>query len=130
MPTGSSGGALGKRKRRISRIGGWPKNLLYSPLNWLVSADHDLDALIQLLARDGNMTLVGAPGKPMSINAFKLIVKRRSLSGSHRRDCRNAADAGFLRRASDHVACRGDRASGRKPVQRRGCDTVDSRFLT
>jgi uncharacterized zinc-type alcohol dehydrogenase-like protein len=35
-----------------------------------------------LLARDGNLTLVGAPNKPFEIPAFNLIMGRRSLSGS------------------------------------------------
>ena len=47
-----------------------------------VSADHDIDAYIQLLRRDGNITLVGAPGKPLGVSAFGLIMARRSLSGS------------------------------------------------
>jgi uncharacterized zinc-type alcohol dehydrogenase-like protein len=47
-----------------------------------VSADHDINAYIQLLARDGNMTLVGAPEKPLSLNSFGLIFGRRSVSGS------------------------------------------------
>jgi len=47
-----------------------------------VSADHDIDAYIQLLRRDGNITLVGAPEKPMAVSAFGLIMGRRSLSGS------------------------------------------------
>ena len=47
-----------------------------------VSADHDIDSYIQLLRRDGNLTLVGAPAKPMSVSAFGLIMGRRSLSGS------------------------------------------------
>jgi uncharacterized zinc-type alcohol dehydrogenase-like protein len=47
-----------------------------------VSADHDVNAYIQLLRRDGNMTLVGAPEKPMALSAFGLIMARRSLSGS------------------------------------------------
>jgi uncharacterized zinc-type alcohol dehydrogenase-like protein len=47
-----------------------------------VSADHDVDAYIQLLRRDGHITLVGLPEKPMSIAAFGLIAGRRSLSGS------------------------------------------------
>jgi len=33
--TDSKGGALGERRLRISRIGGWPKKRLYSRLNWL-----------------------------------------------------------------------------------------------
>jgi uncharacterized zinc-type alcohol dehydrogenase-like protein len=47
-----------------------------------VSADHDIGAYIQLLRRDGNLTLVGAPEKPLAIPAFGLIMGRKSLSGS------------------------------------------------
>jgi uncharacterized zinc-type alcohol dehydrogenase-like protein len=47
-----------------------------------VSADHDINAYIALLRRDGNMTLVGAPEKPMAVSSFGLIMGRRSLSGS------------------------------------------------
>ena len=47
-----------------------------------VSADHDLNAYINLLARDGNLTLVGAPEKPLGVAAFGLIFGRRSVSGS------------------------------------------------
>ncbi len=47
-----------------------------------VSADHDINAYINLLKRDGNITLVGAPEKPLAVAAFALIMGRRSLSGS------------------------------------------------
>jgi uncharacterized zinc-type alcohol dehydrogenase-like protein len=47
-----------------------------------VSAAHDVNAYIALLRRDGNLTLVGAPEKPMEISAFNLIMGRKSLSGS------------------------------------------------
>jgi uncharacterized zinc-type alcohol dehydrogenase-like protein len=47
-----------------------------------VSADHDIDAYLKLLGRDGNLTLVGAPAKPLGVPAFSLIMRRRSLSGS------------------------------------------------
>jgi uncharacterized zinc-type alcohol dehydrogenase-like protein len=47
-----------------------------------VSANHDINAYIDLLHRDGNLTLVGAPEKPLSVTAFGLIMGRRSLSGS------------------------------------------------
>ena len=47
-----------------------------------VSAEHDINAYIQLLRRDGNITIVGAPDKPHAIAAFSLLLKRRSLSGS------------------------------------------------
>ena len=47
-----------------------------------VSADHDIGAYINLLRRDGNITLVGAPERPLAVSAFGLIMRRRSLSGS------------------------------------------------
>ena len=47
-----------------------------------VAANHDINAYINLLARDGNITLVGAPEKPLAVAAFSLIGARRSLSGS------------------------------------------------
>jgi uncharacterized zinc-type alcohol dehydrogenase-like protein len=47
-----------------------------------VSADHDINAYINLLGRDGNFTLVGAPAEPLDVTAFSLIMRRRSLSGS------------------------------------------------
>jgi uncharacterized zinc-type alcohol dehydrogenase-like protein len=47
-----------------------------------VSAEHDINAYIQLLRRDGNITLVGAPPKPLAVSAFSLIFKRCSISGS------------------------------------------------
>ena len=47
-----------------------------------VSADHDINAYINLLRRDGNLTLVGAPVKPLAVAAFGLIMRRHSLSGS------------------------------------------------
>ena len=48
-----------------------------------VSAEHDINAYLNLLARDGNITLVGAPPKPLGVSAFALIGGRRSLSGSN-----------------------------------------------
>src|SRR6185503_1791684 len=47
-----------------------------------VSAEHDINAYIALLRRDGNITLVGAPEKPLAVSAFGLIFGRHSLSGS------------------------------------------------
>jgi len=47
-----------------------------------VSADHDLNAYLQLLKRDGTMTLVGAPEKPAAVAAFNLLMGRRRLAGS------------------------------------------------
>lgn len=47
-----------------------------------VSADHDINAYLAQLAPDGNLTLVGAPEKPLPVAAFGLISGRKSLSGS------------------------------------------------
>lgn len=47
-----------------------------------VSAEHDLNAYINLLRRDGNLTLVGAPDKPLPVSSFGLLFGRRSVSGS------------------------------------------------
>jgi alcohol dehydrogenase (NADP+) len=47
-----------------------------------VSAEHDINAYINLLRRDSNITLVGAPEKPLSLSSFGLIFGRRSVSGS------------------------------------------------
>jgi uncharacterized zinc-type alcohol dehydrogenase-like protein len=47
-----------------------------------VSAEHDINAYLNQLSLDGNLTLVGAPAKPLGVSAFGLIMGRRSLSGS------------------------------------------------
>lgn len=47
-----------------------------------VSAPHDINTYLNLLRRDGNITLVGAPPQPLNVSAFFLIGGRHSLSGS------------------------------------------------
>lgn len=47
-----------------------------------VSADHDINAYLNLLKLDGNLALVGVPEKPVPVSAFSLIMKRRSFAGS------------------------------------------------
>ncbi|MDB5798840.1 MAG: alcohol dehydrogenase, zinc-containing [Paucimonas sp.] len=48
-----------------------------------VAAPHQLDPYLQLLKRDGTMTLVGAPADPHpATEVFNLIFKRRQLAGS------------------------------------------------
>jgi uncharacterized zinc-type alcohol dehydrogenase-like protein len=47
-----------------------------------VAATHDINAYFNLLKRDGNLTLVGAPAEPLPVAAFPLIFRRRSFSGS------------------------------------------------
>ncbi len=47
-----------------------------------VAAPHDINAYINLLARDGNITMVGAPEQPLPVSVFGLLFRRRSFSGS------------------------------------------------
>jgi uncharacterized zinc-type alcohol dehydrogenase-like protein len=47
-----------------------------------VAASHDINAYINMLGRDGDLTIVGAPDKPLPVSVFGLIFKRRSFSGS------------------------------------------------
>jgi uncharacterized zinc-type alcohol dehydrogenase-like protein len=47
-----------------------------------VSAQHDINVYLQLLKLNGNLTLVGAPEKPLPVKAFSVIGQRRSFSGS------------------------------------------------
>ena len=47
-----------------------------------VAAEHDINTYINMLARDGNLTMVGAPATPLAVGVFGLIFKRRSFSGS------------------------------------------------
>ena len=47
-----------------------------------VSADHDINAYLNLLRRDGHIVMVGAPEKPLAVSVFNLIMGRRSISGS------------------------------------------------
>jgi uncharacterized zinc-type alcohol dehydrogenase-like protein len=47
-----------------------------------ISADHDINAYVAMLGLDGNITLVGAPEKPLPVSAFALLFGRKSISGS------------------------------------------------
>jgi len=47
-----------------------------------VSAPHDVNAYLNLLRRDGVMAMVGVPARPLEVQAFSLILKRRKLTGS------------------------------------------------
>lgn len=47
-----------------------------------VSAQHDINTYINLLRRDGTITLVGAPENPHAVSAFSLLMRRRNLAGS------------------------------------------------
>ncbi len=47
-----------------------------------VSAEHDINAYLSLLKLDGTLCLVGAPEKPLPVNAFNLLLPRRNFAGS------------------------------------------------
>jgi alcohol dehydrogenase (NADP+) len=47
-----------------------------------VSAQHDVNAYLALLKRNGTLTLVGAPPEPVGVAAFNLLMGRHSLAGS------------------------------------------------
>ena len=47
-----------------------------------VSAEHNINAYMNLLKLDGTLTLVGAPEKPLPMEAFSVIHNRRSFAGS------------------------------------------------
>ncbi|MBE7212363.1 MAG: NAD(P)-dependent alcohol dehydrogenase [Gluconacetobacter diazotrophicus] len=47
-----------------------------------VSAEHDINAYLQLLKLDGTVCLVGAPEKPLPTAAFNVILPRRNFAGS------------------------------------------------
>ncbi|MBL8724806.1 MAG: NAD(P)-dependent alcohol dehydrogenase [Planctomycetes bacterium] len=47
-----------------------------------VSAVHNVNAYLDLLVRDGTMTMVGAPPEPVPLGVFSLLFGRRRLAGS------------------------------------------------
>lgn len=47
-----------------------------------VSAQHDINAYLNLLKLDGTLALVGAPEHPLPVSAFSLLMPRRNFAGS------------------------------------------------
>ena len=47
-----------------------------------VSAKINIDSYLSLLSLNGTLVNVGAPGEPLSVNAFSLIMGRHSFAGS------------------------------------------------
>ncbi len=47
-----------------------------------IAVEHDINSYIGMLTLDGNITLVGAPEKPLPVSAFALLFGRKSISGS------------------------------------------------
>ena len=74
-----------------------------------VSAEHDINAYLQLLKLDGTLTLVGAPEQPLPVAAFNLLMRAPQLRRiGHRRHQGNAGDARLLRRARHRQRHRDD----------------------
>ena len=66
-----------------------------------VAADHDINAYLGLLRRDGNLTLVGAPEKPMPVCfVHSYLCAAEPVGFADWRDCGDTADARFLREAN------------------------------
>jgi len=47
-----------------------------------VSGEHDINAYLSLLKRDGTLTMVGAPEKPVPVAVFGLLMGRKHIAGS------------------------------------------------
>ncbi len=47
-----------------------------------VSAEHDINAYLNLLKLDGTLCQVGAPEKPLPVQVFSLLLPRRNFAGS------------------------------------------------
>jgi uncharacterized zinc-type alcohol dehydrogenase-like protein len=47
-----------------------------------VSAEHDINAYLQLLKLDGTLCLVGAPEKPLPVAAFNMLLPGKQFAGS------------------------------------------------
>lgn len=47
-----------------------------------VAAQHDINAYLGLLKRDATLVQVGAPEKPLDVNVFSVIWRRRNFAGS------------------------------------------------
>jgi uncharacterized zinc-type alcohol dehydrogenase-like protein len=48
-----------------------------------VSAQHDINAYLELLAPKGTLALVGAPPEPLNVSAFALLNGARNFAGSN-----------------------------------------------
>ena len=68
---------LSKDKKQMQRYRGKLHFVLDA-----VSAQHDINAYLNLLRVDGSLALVGAPELPLPVAAFSLITYRRSFAGS------------------------------------------------
>jgi len=54
----------------------------YDVLLDTISTDHNINAYLETLKTGGTMILVGAPDRPLALNGFALVMRRRRLVGS------------------------------------------------
>ncbi|TDR85345.1 NAD(P)-dependent alcohol dehydrogenase [Enterovirga rhinocerotis] len=47
-----------------------------------IAAEHDINVYLGLLRRDATLVQVGAPEKPLALNVFSLLLRRRNFAGS------------------------------------------------
>jgi len=75
---------LGASRVVVTRETGWTNGLIgsFDFILDAVSADHNISEYVGLLKKDGTLTLVGAPEKPLPVSAFSLIFGRKRISGS------------------------------------------------
>ena len=69
--------ALTRDRAQVKKLAGYFDFIIDT-----VSAEHDYNLYLQLLATDGVMICVGAPPTPAQVAVFSLIGDRRSLAGS------------------------------------------------
>ncbi|RJG03215.1 NAD(P)-dependent alcohol dehydrogenase [Noviherbaspirillum sedimenti] len=69
--------AVTKNEETFTRLAGHFDLILNT-----VSARVNYDAYVSLLKRDGTLVLLGIPDGPVSVNAFSLLMKRRSVAAS------------------------------------------------
>ena len=75
---------LGAHDFVLTRKAGWGAAVAgrFNLILDAVSGDHDLGPYLGALKRDGNLVLLGAPEKPLSVHSFMLISRRRNLTAS------------------------------------------------
>ena len=89
-----------------------------------VSADHDINAYINLLRRDGNITLVGAPGEASRRSRVRPDHgPSQPLRFAHRRYRRNPGDARLLRAAQHNRLMSKSSRSRRSTKLTRDCSS-------
>ena len=89
-----------------------------------VAADHDINAYLNLLGRDGNLTLVGAPEKPLAGLCVRPDLRPpQPLRLAHRRHRRDPGDARLLRHSTTSPRTSKSSRSRRSTKPTSGCSS-------